>query len=97
MEAKIDAILLAVQPRQANKVISENEDAFEGRRTDQQFVERLRTTKFRAPAERKFLQSAVERTFCNGSEEQMIELYVDSCLRPLTNLRAQTQQHRRIA
>jgi hypothetical protein len=41
MEAKIDAILLAVQPRKAKKVLAEIDDAYEGRHTDTVFVERL--------------------------------------------------------
>ena len=41
MEAKLDAILLAVQPRKADKVISEIDEAYEGRQTDHQFVDRV--------------------------------------------------------
>lgn len=41
MEAKIDAILMAVQPRKANKVIAEIDEAYEGRHTDHQFVKRV--------------------------------------------------------
>src|SRR5215208_3573444 len=41
MEAKIDAILLAVQPRKAKKVLAEIDEAYEGRHTDTVFVERL--------------------------------------------------------
>lgn len=40
VEAKIDAILLAVQPRKAEKVLEEIDDAYEGRHTDTQWVER---------------------------------------------------------
>lgn len=41
MEAKLDAILIAVQPRKADKVISEIDEAYEGRHTDHQFVGRV--------------------------------------------------------
>lgn len=41
MEAKLDAILLAVQPRKAKQVLAEIDDAYEGRHTDTVFVERL--------------------------------------------------------
>jgi hypothetical protein len=41
MEAKIDAILLAVQPKEAEAILKEIDDAYEGRHTDTQFVERL--------------------------------------------------------
>ena len=41
MEAKIDAILIAVQPRKADKVISEIDEAYEGRDTDHRFVDRV--------------------------------------------------------
>jgi hypothetical protein len=41
MEAKIDAILLAVQPKKAKKVLAEIDEAYEGRHTDTVFVERL--------------------------------------------------------
>lgn len=41
MEAKLDAIMLAVQPRKADKVISEIDEAYEGRHTDHQFVDRV--------------------------------------------------------
>lgn len=41
MEAKIDAILLAVQPKKAKKILAEIDDAYEGRHTDTVFVERL--------------------------------------------------------
>jgi hypothetical protein len=41
MEAKIDAILLAVQPRKAHHVLEEIDTAYEGRHTDTVFVERL--------------------------------------------------------
>jgi len=40
MEAKIDAILLAVQPRKAKEVLAEIDEAYEGRHTDTQWVER---------------------------------------------------------
>ena len=41
MEAKIDAILLAVQPNKAADILKQIDDAYEGRHTDTQFVERL--------------------------------------------------------
>ncbi len=45
MEAKIDAILLAVQPRKAKEVLAEIDEAYEGRHTDTVFVERLEEQK----------------------------------------------------
>jgi hypothetical protein len=45
MEAKLDAILLTVQPRKAHTVIAEIDEAYEGRHTDQQFVERVKGMK----------------------------------------------------
>jgi hypothetical protein len=45
MEAKLDAILLAVQPRKADRVISEIDEAYEGRHTDHQFVDRVEKRK----------------------------------------------------
>jgi hypothetical protein len=41
MEAKIDAILLAVQPNKAADILKQIDDVYEGRHTDTQFVERL--------------------------------------------------------
>jgi hypothetical protein len=41
IEAKIDAILLAVDPRNAEKLLEEIDDAYEGRHTDTRFVEEL--------------------------------------------------------
>jgi hypothetical protein len=41
MEAKIDAILLAVQPRKAKQVLADIDNAYEGRHTDTHFVENL--------------------------------------------------------
>ena len=41
MEAKIDAILLAVQPRKTKTVLAEIDEAYDGRHTDTVFVERL--------------------------------------------------------
>jgi hypothetical protein len=41
MEAKIDIILLAVQPEKAKKLLKKIDDAYEGRHTDTQFVESL--------------------------------------------------------
>ena len=41
MEAKIDAILIAVQPRKGDRVISEIDDKYEGRHTDHRFVDRV--------------------------------------------------------
>jgi hypothetical protein len=41
VEAKIDAILLAVEPRKANKTITEIDEAYEGRHTDHRFAERV--------------------------------------------------------
>jgi hypothetical protein len=41
MEAKLDAILVAVQPDKAEKVLREIDAAYEGRHTDTQWVERV--------------------------------------------------------
>ena len=41
MEAKLDAILLAVEPRKADKLLEEIDQAYEGRHTDRRFVEQL--------------------------------------------------------
>jgi hypothetical protein len=41
MEAKIDAILLAVEPEKAETLLKEIDEAYEGRHTDTRFVEQL--------------------------------------------------------
>jgi len=41
MEAKIDAILLAVEPEKAEMLLKKIDDAYEGRHTDTQFVAAL--------------------------------------------------------
>jgi hypothetical protein len=41
MEAKIDAILLAVEPRKADKLLEEIDNEYEGRHTDRRWVQRL--------------------------------------------------------
>ena len=41
MEAKIDAILLAVDPKKANKLLEEIDNEYEGRHTDRRFVQQL--------------------------------------------------------
>jgi hypothetical protein len=41
MEAKIDAILMAVQPDKAEQVLEEIDRVYEGRHTDTRFVRRL--------------------------------------------------------
>lgn len=41
MEAKIDAILMAVDPPRAERLLREIDDAYEGRHTDSQFVAKL--------------------------------------------------------
>ena len=41
MEAKIDAILLAVEPEKAEALLKEIDEAYEGRHTDTRFVEQL--------------------------------------------------------
>jgi hypothetical protein len=41
MEAKIDAILMAVQPDKAEPILEEIDRAYEGRHTDTRFVRRL--------------------------------------------------------
>ena len=45
MEAKIDAILLAVEPKKGDKLLKQIDDAYEGRHTDEQFVEALERRK----------------------------------------------------
>ena len=45
MEAKIDAILLAVEPKKGDKLLKEIDDAYEGRHTDEQFVKSLEKRK----------------------------------------------------
>jgi hypothetical protein len=41
MEAKIDAILLAVEPQKGAKLMEEIDEAYDGRHTDARFVEQL--------------------------------------------------------
>lgn len=41
MEAKIDAILLAVEPKKGDTILSEIDDEYEGRHTDARFVRQL--------------------------------------------------------
>jgi hypothetical protein len=41
MEAKIDAILLAVEPKKGQRVLDDIDEAYEGRHTDARFVEML--------------------------------------------------------
>jgi hypothetical protein len=41
MEAKIDAILLAVEPKKADKLLEEIDNEYEGRHTDRRFVQQL--------------------------------------------------------
>jgi len=41
MEAKIDAIMVAVQPRNAKRVLAEIDKAYDGRHTDTQFAEKI--------------------------------------------------------
>jgi hypothetical protein len=41
MEAKIDAILLAVEPKKGEKLMDEIDREYEGRHTDSRFVKRL--------------------------------------------------------
>lgn len=42
MEAKIDAILLAVEPKKGNKLLKDIDDEYEGRHTDARFVSMLK-------------------------------------------------------
>lgn len=44
MEAKIDAILLAVEPKKGDKLIDEIDQEYEGRHTDARFVRRLESS-----------------------------------------------------
>ncbi|MDE5452136.1 hypothetical protein GWE18_04495 [Bradyrhizobium sp. CSA112] len=41
MEAKIDAILLAVEPKKGDELLKHIDDAYEGRHTDARFVQEL--------------------------------------------------------
>lgn len=41
MEAKIDAILLAVEPKKGDKLLRDIDDEYEGRHTDARFVSML--------------------------------------------------------
>ena len=41
MEAKIDAILLAVEPKKGEILLEEIDEAYDGRHTDTRFVEQL--------------------------------------------------------
>jgi uncharacterized protein DUF6766 len=41
MEAKIDAILMAVEPKKADKLLEEIDNEYEGRHTDRRFVQQL--------------------------------------------------------
>ena len=41
MEAKIDAILLAVEPKKGDRLLKDIDDAYEGRHTDWRFLEKL--------------------------------------------------------
>jgi len=45
MEAKVDAILLAVEPKKGGKLLKEIDEAYEGRQTDEQFVKSLEKRK----------------------------------------------------
>jgi hypothetical protein len=49
MEAKIDAILLAVDPRKGDDLIKEIDDEYAGRHTDHRFVRKLRQSAVRTP------------------------------------------------
>jgi hypothetical protein len=44
MEAKIDAILLAVEPKKGDELLKEIDDEYEGRHTDARFVRMLERT-----------------------------------------------------
>jgi hypothetical protein len=41
MEAKIDAILLALEPKKGDKLLKDIDDEYEGRHTDARFVRML--------------------------------------------------------
>lgn len=45
MEAKIDAILLAVDPKKGNEVLKDIDDEYQGRHTDARFVRMLTKTR----------------------------------------------------
>jgi hypothetical protein len=47
MEAKIDAILLAVEPKKGDRLLHEIDRQYEGRHTDRRFVEQLEKTESR--------------------------------------------------
>jgi hypothetical protein len=53
MEAKIDAILLAVDPKKGDKLLSEIDREYEGRHTDLRFVRLLEQGKNQAQAHAK--------------------------------------------
>jgi hypothetical protein len=53
IEAKIDAILLAVQPEKAEALLKEIDDAYQGRHTDRRFVEELEKGKSAGGAKAK--------------------------------------------
>jgi hypothetical protein len=50
MEAKIDAILMAVQPDKADKILQEIDEEYAGRHTDARFVRLLEEEQGRKPA-----------------------------------------------
>ena len=53
MEAKIDAILLAVDPQKGDRVLEEIDREYEGRHTDARFVRLLEKGEGRASAHAK--------------------------------------------
>jgi hypothetical protein len=50
MEAKIDAILLAVEPKKGEKLLNDIDEEYEGRHTDARFVRLLEQGRSRASA-----------------------------------------------
>ncbi len=47
MEAKLDAILLAVEPKKGNQLLKDIDDEYEGRHTDARFVRMLESESIR--------------------------------------------------
>jgi hypothetical protein len=56
MEAKIDAILLAVEPRKGDRLLDEIDNEYEGRHTDTRFVRMLEKGESRSEAHKRSRQ-----------------------------------------
>jgi hypothetical protein len=53
MEAKIDAILLAVEPKKGDRLLEDIDQEYEGRHTDARFVRELEKGQDRKTAHRR--------------------------------------------